>query len=104
METTRQTVEDLWGGVEPGIFAGRELDLTRPEDRARVTRQFGGEGAMKERYPGLWGLLGAAAAAGAPRTSSDQGFQNKAKVLDVGYDQTSGTAYALGTMLLTGPA
>lgn len=104
METTRQTVEDLWGGVEPGIFAGRELDLTRPEDRARVTRQFGGEGAMKERYPGLWGLLGAAAAAGAPRASSDQGFQNKAKVLDVGYDQTSGTAYALGTMLLTGPA
>ena len=105
MEADRHDTQQIRGGVEPGVFASRELDLTRPEDRARAARQFGGEEAMEQRYPGLYRLFRAACAANAaPRRESGVGFQDKAKVLDVGYDEASRTVYAMGSVTLTGPA
>lgn len=88
-----------------GAFPSRELDFSREEDVACVAAQFGGLSQMQERYGGLYALFQhTVQLQAAPRVGEDKGFQDKAKVLDLGYDAASGTAYAMGTMTLTMPA
>jgi len=105
MSAHQARLREIGRALPGGRFASRELDLTRKEDAACVAAQFGGVERMHERYPGLHELFQRTCQA--PRGLSDAsetGFQNKAKVLAVGYDTASGSAYAMGTMTLTTPA
>lgn len=105
MREHQALLKELGRALPRGRFVSRELDLTQEEDAACVAAQFGGAERMRRRYPGLHELFQRARQA--PRDLSGAtptGFQNKAKVLAVGYDTASGSAYAMGTMTLTAPA
>lgn len=105
MSEHQARLREIGRALPEGWFASRELDLTREEDAACVAAQFGGARWMRERYPDLYELFHRTCQT--PRDLSDTsetGFQSKAKVLAVGYDTASGSAYAMGTMTLTAPA
>ncbi len=105
MRDHRALLRELGEELPRGRFVSRELDLSQERDAACVAAQFGGAERMRRRYPDLHILFQRTCQA--PRDlsgASDTGFQDKAKVLAVGYDTASGTAYAMGTMTLTAPA
>lgn len=104
MNSYQNVLKRLGESVPKGAFACRELDLTKPEDAAGVAAQFGGVDRMAERYPGLHALFKRTVEAGPRRRTDNKGFQNMAKVLDLGYDAASGAPYAVGIMTLTAPA
>lgn len=105
MNEHRTLLRKLGQALPNGAFASRELDLGREEDARCAAAQFGGLEAMRDRYPGLYKLFQRTLAQGHRLSDAGStGFQDKAKVLAVGYDAASGTAYAMGTMTLTAPA
>lgn len=98
-------LRELGEALPEGRFVSRELDLRRERDAACVAAQFGGAERIRQRYPELHTLFQHSCQT--PRdlsAASSIGFQDKAKVLAVGYDAASGTVYATGTMTLTAPA
>ncbi len=105
MREHQALLREIGQALPKGRFVSRELDLSREGDAACVAAQFGGAERMRSRYPDLHALFQRTCRT--PRdlsAASDTGFQDKAKVLAVGYDAASGTAYAMGTMTLTAPA
>ncbi len=105
MREHQALLREIGQALPRGRFVSRELDLSREGDAACVAAQFGGVERMRSRYPDLHALFQRTCQT--PRDlagASDTGFQDKAKVLAVGYDAASGTAYAMGTMTLTAPA
>lgn len=105
MKPYQTLLRQMGQSVPEGAFACRELDLTKTEDAECVAAQFGGADKMAERYPGLHALFKRTTETEAPlRGAGNRGFQDRAKVLDLGYDTAFGAPYAMGTMTLTAPA
>lgn len=97
-------LRELGQTLPKGSFISRELDLSQLEDSRCVAAQFGGPNQMKIRYPGLHTLYQRSLAQRNALNATNVGFQDKAKILALGYDAATGTAYAMGTMTLTAPA
>lgn len=97
-------LRELGQTLPKGSFISRELDLSQLEDSRCVAAQFGGPNQMKIRYPGLHTLYRRSLAQRNALNATNVGFQDKAKILALGYDAATGTAYAMGTMTLTAPA
>ncbi len=105
MRQHQALLRKLGQALPRGRFVSRELDLAQAEDAACVAAQFGGTEQMKACYPDLHTLFRQTLQTPcALDDARETGFQNKAKVLAVGYDAASGSAYAMGTMILTAPA
>ena len=105
MNQYRDMLIQMGQSTPKGAFACRELDLTKPEDVKFVAAQFGGADRMAERYPCLHAMFKRTVETAVPlRDTGNRGFQDKAKVLDLGYDSDFGAPYATGTMTLTEPA
>lgn len=105
MDRYQDLLKKLGQSVPKGAFACLELDLTKTEDAECVAAQFGGVDRMAERYPSLHALFKRTVEGGAGKGGTgNNGFQDRAKVLDLGYDAASKAPYAMGTMTLTQPA
>ena len=104
MNTHAQLLRNISAKIPAGIFTSQELNLAEPTNFQCVTSQFGGEEHLTAHYPNLACILARTRQTSQAPTAANTGFCNKAIVLDMGYDQASGTAYAMGTMTITEPA
>lgn len=104
MNTHAQLLRDISEKIPTGVFASMELNLAEPANFQCVASQFGGEEHLTAHYPNLARILTLTRQTSKTPAESNTGFCNKAVVLDMGYDQASGTAYAMGTMTVTEPA
>lgn len=102
MDTYAELLKDVIGESEKSALWSRKLDMTNPKEAELVAAQFGGREWLGKHYPLMTRtyentLMHAAEV----EDTDDDGFCDKADILEFGYDEDTQTVCGVGTINLT---